>query len=76
LDPRATLERGFSIVNSAGTGKVITGAGQAKPGEALTITVADGSYPAIAAGGAGNNAAGRNRSRRAKPASGFMDQLL
>ena len=89
LDPRATLKRGFSIVKSAGSGKVIAGTAQVKPGEALTIIVSDGDYPAVAGGGAegdangnastgvnGNsNANGRSRRKQAKPDPG-MPRLL
>jgi exodeoxyribonuclease VII large subunit len=85
LDPRATLERGFSIVKSSGSGKVIDGTGQVKPGEALTIIVSDGDYAAVAGVPASvntnveaktnTNANGRSRRKQAKPDPG-MTRLL
>ena len=48
LDPRATLSRGFSIVYLPDTGQVLSSAKQVKDGDALEITVADGSVPAVA----------------------------
>ena len=85
LDPRATLKRGFSIVKSDGSGKVIAGTGQVKPGEALTIIVSDGDYAAVAGVPASvntnveaktnTNANGRSRRKQAKPDPG-MTRLL
>ena len=46
LDPAATLRRGFSVVQRNDTGQVITTAGQVTGGDALTITLADGTIPA------------------------------
>ena len=51
LDPLATLGRGFSIVQLPGTGQVVSSAKQVSPGDALEITVADGSIPAVAGQG-------------------------
>jgi exodeoxyribonuclease VII large subunit len=51
LDPLATLGRGFSIVQSQDTGQVITSAKQVLEGNPLDITVADGSFPAVAGPG-------------------------
>ncbi len=48
LDPVATLGRGFSIVELPNTGKVLSSAKQVSAGDALEITVADGSIPAVA----------------------------
>ena len=48
LDPAATLGRGFSIVQLPATGQVVTRAKQVSEGDALEITVADGSLPAVA----------------------------
>ena len=52
LDPAATLRRGFAVAQRSDTGQVITGAGQVADGDVLTITVADGSFPATAGNGA------------------------
>ena len=52
LDPLATLGRGFSIVQLPDTGQVVSGAKQVSVGDALEITVADGSIPAVAGQGA------------------------
>lgn len=51
LDPAATLRRGFAVVQRRDNGQVVSGAGQVAAGEALTITVADGSFPATAGDG-------------------------
>ena len=51
LDPAATLRRGFSVVQRSDTGQVISGIGQVTGGDALTITVADGTIPATASDG-------------------------
>ena len=48
LDPAATLDRGFSIVELSDSGQVVTSAKQVSVGDALAITVADGSLAAIA----------------------------
>ena len=47
LDPRATLSRGFAIVELTASSQALTSAGQAKDGDALTITVSDGAVPAV-----------------------------
>lgn len=48
LDPRATLARGFAVVEHLPSGQALTAAAQAQPGDALLITVADGAVPAVA----------------------------
>jgi exodeoxyribonuclease VII large subunit len=48
LDPRATLRRGFAVVELVATGKALTKSAQAPPGEELRITVTDGEVPAVA----------------------------
>ena len=48
LDPVATLGRGFSIVHKQGAGQVITSVKQVSSGDALEITVYDGSIAAAA----------------------------
>ena len=63
LDPVATLGRGFSIVRLPDRGVVLTSAKQVTEGDALEITVADGSVPAVA----GPGTTGPAPSRKAKP---------
>ena len=48
LDPLATLGRGFSIVHLPETGQVVSSTKQVSDGDALEITVTDGSVPAVA----------------------------
>ena len=48
LDPVATLGRGFSIVHLTDTGKVVSNTKQVSKGDALEITVTDGSVAAVA----------------------------
>ena len=50
LDPAATLRRGFAVVQDSGAGRVVSSVGQVAGGESLTITVADGAFPATAGG--------------------------
>jgi exodeoxyribonuclease VII large subunit len=44
LDPRATLQRGFAIVEQARTHKVVNSARKVKGGDRLAISVADGAF--------------------------------
>ena len=77
LDPRATLVRGFAIVELMSSGQALTSAGQAKDGDKLTITVSDGAVPAVVGIPAESSeppqipaspaAAHSRRERRAKP---------
>ena len=73
LDPLATLGRGFSIVQLPDTGQVVSSAGQVSQGDALEITVADGSIAAVAGPAATGNEAKPpspipgKKSRSAKP---------
>ena len=46
LNPAATLNRGFSLVELTQSRKVLTSKNQAAPGDSLTITVTDGVVPA------------------------------
>ena len=51
LDPAATLRRGFAMVQRGDTGQVVSGVAQVSDGESLTITVADGAFPAVVGDG-------------------------
>ena len=55
LDPAATLRRGFSMVQRADTGQVVSAVGQVSDGHSLTITVADGAFPAVVGDGTGRH---------------------
>ena len=50
LDPFATLERGYAIVQRGGS--VVSSIGDAHPGDALDVRVKDGSFSTQVAGGA------------------------
>jgi exodeoxyribonuclease VII large subunit len=50
LDPFATLERGYAIVQRGPA--IISRTGQAKPGDALDVRVSDGSFGVHVDGGA------------------------
>ena len=63
LDPLATLGRGFSIVHLPDTGQVVSSTKQVSEGDALEITVTDGSVPAVA----GPENAGSPSRQKAKP---------
>ena len=58
LDPKATLRRGFSIVELVDSDTALTSVGQAADGAALRITVTDGEVPAVV-GTAGQGTASR-----------------
>ena len=51
LDPAATLRRGFAVVQRGDSGQVISAVGQVSGGKPLTITVADGAFPATVGDG-------------------------
>ena len=51
LDPRATLNRGFAVVELVATGKALTSSAQASTGDELRITVTDGEVPAVVGSG-------------------------
>ena len=69
LSHKAVLERGFALVRG-GDGAVRRRAGAIQPGEALTLTFADGAVPAVA--GEGGQPAPPKMPARAtgKPAAG------
>jgi exodeoxyribonuclease VII large subunit len=46
LDPRATLARGYAIVQRRADGRVVVSAGQVKARDRLDVHVSDGSFPA------------------------------
>jgi exodeoxyribonuclease VII large subunit len=52
LDPFATLERGYAIVQRGGS--IMSSVGQAHPGDALNVRLRDGSFEAHVDGGAGS----------------------
>jgi exodeoxyribonuclease VII large subunit len=66
LDPLATLNRGFSIVEIPASGEVVASTTQVAPGEPLKITVTDGAIAAVAAGNVNGNAKGQGR-RQSRP---------
>ena len=80
LDPLATLNRGFSVVQKAGSDQksgsdqVVTTTDQVVAGEGLTITVTDGVIPANVGGGKAAKAT--TKKRRAAPQGAGMKRLL
>ena len=72
LDPRATLQRGFSVVQRTDTNQVVASKDQVAQGDPLTITVADGVIPATA--GIAKKLAVKKR--RAVPQETGMRRLL
>ena len=74
LDPVATLSRGFSVVQRAVNGEVVTNTSQVSAGDSLAITVSDGLIRATAGPGGRD---GANRKRRKAVAQGSpMERLL
>ena len=61
LDPVATLNRGFSVVQNLSSDQVVTSTTQVTVGDTLAITVADGLVPATV-GGNGKGARKKNKS--------------
>jgi exodeoxyribonuclease VII large subunit len=45
LSPQGVLTRGYAIVTAA-SGQIIHSTGQAHPGEAISVRVSDGEFPA------------------------------
>lgn len=71
LDPVATLGRGFSIVQLPDTGQVVSRVKQVSEGDALEITVTDGSLQAVAGPeNAGASPPQKAKTQRAKPEAG------
>ncbi len=57
LDPKATLGRGYALVQIQVSGDVVSKTGQVKNGDPITVTVSDGSFRGIV----GGQAAVKNR---------------
>lgn len=57
LDPSATLRRGFAVVTGQADGRVVTSVAHAAAGTALSVTVSDGEFPAVA--GTGSEGTGK-----------------
>lgn len=74
LDPVATLGRGFSVVQRAVNGEVVTSTSQVSGGDSLAITVTDGLVRAVAGPG-GRDATNRKR-RKAAAQGSSMERLL
>ena len=74
LDPVATMKRGFSVVQKAGSDQVVTSTSQVAVGEGLNITVTDGVFPATAGGKTAAKAPARKR--RVAPKGEGMKRLL
>ena len=77
LDPAATLQRGYSVVQRADTGEVVRSTKHVDPGDGLNITVSDGQIPAVSGAGSGKSAKARRRKERvgqARPPN--MERLL
>ncbi len=62
LDPYATLERGYAIVQ--GRGSVVSSVGAVKPGDPIDVRVKDGTFGAVVGGAA---PVSRKRARRGVP---------
>ena len=63
LDPAATQQRGYSVVQLADTGEVVRSTKQVNQGDGLNITVADGQIPAVSGAVSGSPAKPRRRVR-------------
>ncbi|PKB78566.1 MAG: exodeoxyribonuclease VII large subunit [SAR202 cluster bacterium Io17-Chloro-G9] len=74
LDPLATLQRGFSVVQRVDNNQVVASKDQVVQGDGLTITVSDGVIPATV--GAGKTRPSPVKKRRAVPQETGMRRLL
>jgi exodeoxyribonuclease VII large subunit len=68
LDPRATLSRGFAVVEVVKSGVALTSTGQVSSGDELRITVSDGEVAAVA-GESGQGDSSKAGMESASPAS-------
>jgi exodeoxyribonuclease VII large subunit len=75
LDPVATLRRGFSVVQRTDDNNVVTSTARVANGDALTITVVDGSIPATA-GLISTRPAATPKKRKTSGQPQGMDRLL
>jgi exodeoxyribonuclease VII large subunit len=50
LDPKAVLTRGYAIAVDRGTGKALRSVAETRPGQAIDVQVADGSFGAVVEG--------------------------
>ena len=62
LEPAATLQRGYSVVQRVDNGEVVRSTQQVDHGDGLNITVSDGQIPAVS--GAGSDSSTKPRRRR------------
>ena len=69
LDPVAILRRGFSVVQTAEDGRIVTSASQVGDGDQLSITVSDGTIPATAGVSDGKTLATRDTGNDGKAVS-------
>lgn len=75
LGPQAVLARGYALVRD-GSGALIRGVAQARPGLALSVQVADGSFDVTVASGAEPPAARPSRPARRETPSGNQGDLF
>ena len=76
LDPAATLQRGYSVVQRADTGEVVRSTKQVDPGDGLNITVSDGQIPAKSGSGITTKRRRRGRERVGQAEPPNMERLL
>ena len=69
LDPKATLARGFSVVENLSSGQVVSRISHVASGDDLAITVADGVVPATASLGAGTETPTKPARKKRKPST-------
>ena len=74
LDPESTLRRGYAVVQRSDNQQVVTSTRQAKEGDGLAITVADGVIPATAGPGVKTRSTRKKQRSATSPSS--MERLL
>ena len=78
LEPAATLQRGYSVVQRVDNGEVVRSTQQVDHGDGLNITVSDGQIPAVSGAGSGSSTKPRRRrkERVGQVKSPDMEHLL
>jgi len=74
LDPVATLQRGYAVVQRSEDNQVVTSTAQVKDGDGLAVTVADGVIPATT--GPNTKARTTRKKQKSSVSSPGMERLL
>jgi len=76
LDPAATLQRGYSVVQRADNGEVVRSTKQVGPGDGLNVTVSDGQIPVVSGSGSLSKPRRRRKEKAGQANTPNMERLL